>query len=108
MKIDISNIYSGITKAAGEEEFLALFENKTVKIQRIVSHSYKSPKDFWYDQSESEWVMVLHGAATLEFEGAGFIEIKTGDYLTIPSHVKHRVQQTDPDTVWLAVHVKSD
>jgi len=26
--------------------------------------------------------------------------------VTIPSYAKHRVQQTDPETIWLAVHVK--
>jgi hypothetical protein len=52
MKIDISNIYSGIANVAGQEEFLTLFENGAVQIVRIVSQSYSSPENFWYDQSE--------------------------------------------------------
>jgi len=49
--------------------------------------------------------MVLRGHATLEFEGGEFVEMKEEDYLTIPSHVKHRVHETDPETIWLAVHI---
>ncbi|HUK42374.1 MAG TPA: cupin domain-containing protein [Candidatus Acidoferrales bacterium] len=101
-----ANIFAGISKAAGREELLTLFENSAVQIERIVSHSYSSPEDFWYDQPEPEWVMVMRGAATLEFEDGQLLEMKAGDHVTIPSHAKHRVQQTDPETIWLAVHVK--
>jgi cupin 2 domain-containing protein len=51
--------------------------------------------------------MVLRGRATLEFEGIGLTPMKEGDYLLIPGHVKHRVHDTGPDTVWLAVHIKA-
>ena len=107
MKIGVSNIYSSIANAAAQEHFITLFENGAVQIERIVSHSYSSPENFWYDQSEPEWVIVLRGAATLEFEGGKLLEMKTGDHVTIPSHAKHRVYQTDAETVWLAVHVKA-
>ena len=32
--------------------------------------------------------------------------MKTGDYINIPAHRKHRVEWTDPeeDTIWLAIH----
>ena len=106
MKIDIGNIYSGIVLTAGREESLAVFENRAVKIERIVSQSYSSPKNFWYDQAEPEWVIILRGAATLEFEGGKLLEMKEGDHVMIPNHAKHRVYQTGPETVWLAVHVK--
>jgi cupin 2 domain-containing protein len=106
MTINTANIYAGTSKAAGQEQFLTLFENGAVKIERIVSQSYQSPKNFWYDQPNTEWVIVLRGAATLEFQYGTLIEMKEGDYLLIPSHAKHRVSQTGPETVWLAVHVK--
>ena len=104
--INVENIYAGIATAVDREQFLTLFENGVVKVERIVSHSYQSPMDFWYDQSESEWVIVLRGAATLEFEGGHLVEMKEGDHFVIPSHVKHRVRRTSAQTVWLAVHVK--
>jgi cupin 2 domain-containing protein len=108
MTISVANIFAGIAQAASQEQFQALFENSAVKIERVVSQSYSSPENFWYDQAEPEWVIVLRGAATLEFEGGRFVEMKTGDHVTIPSHAKHRVHQTGPETVWLAVHVKGE
>ena len=91
------------TAKAGEE-FSTLFENANVKIERIVSHSAPSPDGFWYDQEDDEWVVVLRGAAVLEFAAGEQVEMREGDYLTIPRHVKHRVVRTDEETIWLAVH----
>jgi len=34
------------------------------------------------------------------------VELKEGDYLTIPRHVQHRVAQTSAETIWLAVHLR--
>jgi cupin 2 domain-containing protein len=105
MPIRVDNIFTALPEALGQEHVFRLFENQSVKIERIVSHSHKSPPGFWYDQPEDEWVMVLRGRATLEFEGGEFVEMKEKDYLTIPSHVKHRVHETDTETIWLAVHI---
>jgi cupin 2 domain-containing protein len=102
----VSNIFAGASAVVGEEKFLPLFESNSVKIERIVSHAHSSPPGFWYDQAEAEWVILVRGQATLEFAGGKLVELKEGDYLTIPPHVKHRVHQTAPDTVWLAVHMK--
>ena len=69
-----------------------------------------SPPDFWYDQAENEWVLVLRGHAKLEFEDAREIELLPGDHVLIPAHEKHRVVWTCPDepTVWLAVFYRAD
>ncbi|SRR5713226_6486369 len=106
MAVRVENIFADLPGSSGQEQSLALFENKAVRIERIVSHSHSSPTGFWYDPSESEWVMVLRGYATLEFEGGELVQMKEGDHLLIPSRVKHRVHQTAPDTIWLAVYVK--
>jgi cupin 2 domain-containing protein len=42
----------------------------------------------------------------LEFESGQRVKMKEGDYLTIPPHIRHRVHQTGPETIWLVVHVK--
>ncbi len=79
----------------------------TMKIERIVSKGHQSPPDFWYDQAQTEWVMVLQGRAKVRFKKDGTIaELLPGDHLIIPAHVQHRVEWTDPDqeTIWLAVH----
>jgi cupin 2 domain-containing protein len=101
----VENIFADVAGSIAEEQFLTLFENAAVKVERIVSHSHKSPPGFWYDQAEDEWVVVLRGHATLEFEGGELFEMKEGDHVAVPGHVRHRVRQTGPETIWLAVHV---
>ncbi len=88
------------------EQFLTLFQNASVKIERIVSHSHRSPENYWYDEVEEEWVIVLRGTATLEFAGGDLVELRAGDYLTIAPHTRHRIARTGEETIWLAVHVK--
>jgi cupin 2 domain-containing protein len=104
--LNVRNIFADVATVAGQEQFLSLFESGAVTVKRIVSHSYQSPTNFWYDQPESEWVIILRGEAVLEFESGKLIELKEGDHVSIHSHVKHRVHRTGPETVWLAVHVK--
>ena len=75
-----------------------------VRIERIISHGHTSPADFWYEQPQHEWVIVLQGAARLQFED-GRVDVKPGDFINIPAFKKHRVDWTTPDepTVWLGV-----
>jgi cupin 2 domain-containing protein len=79
-----------------------------VLIERIVSHGHRSLEGFWYDQKRCEWVVLLKGAARLQFEDHT-VEMRPGDALNIPAHVRHRVEWTSPDepTIWLAVHYES-
>jgi len=105
VKPRVENIYDDPKPSEGEE-CRELYENRIVKVERIVSRSHSSPPDFWYDQDEDEWVMVLKGRAVLEF-AEGAVVLGEGDYLTIPKHLKHRVRETSEETVWLAVHVKT-
>ena len=107
MTFRVENIFDDLPESIGQEQFLTLFANGAVRIERIVSQSHNSPTGFWYDQPEDEWVILLRGHATLEFEGGRLVEMKEGDHLAIPSHVKHRVSQIGPDTIWFAVHVKT-
>lgn len=90
----LQNIFTDLPDTRRPEGFLTLFENSVVKVERIVSNSHSTPTGFWYDQDEIEWVIILRGNAILEFEGGELIEMKAGDHLTIPSHVKHRVART--------------
>lgn len=105
MRPPVQNLFAGLAKTE-HEEILTLFETSSTKIERIVSHSHLSPPGFWYDQEWDEWVIVVRGSATLEFEGDERVELQQGDYLTIAKHVKHRVAHTSAETIWLAVHVK--
>lgn len=82
----------------------SLIQAKNVRIERIVSQGQSSPDGFWYDQSENEFVVLVQGAARLQFEDET-VEMKAGDWINIPAHRKHRVDWTTRDTnsVWLAV-----
>ena len=100
-----TNLFAELPSNLPDELFTTLLEAENVRIERIVSHGHVSPADFWYDQPQHEWVVVLKGAARLRFEDA-LIEMKPGDFMNIPAHTKHRVEWTTPDepTIWLAVH----
>lgn len=97
-------LLSNIPKTLPEELTTVLQEGNGVRIERIVSTGHRSPDGFWYDQPENEWVLVLQGAARLQFEDR-MVELVTGDHINIPAHQKHRVEwtSTDEPTVWLAV-----
>ena len=98
------NLFTDLPSQLPDELITILIDAADVRIERIVSHGHVSPKDFWYDQSQHEWVVVLKGAARLQFED-GEVEMKVGDFINIPSHRKHRVDWTTPHepTIWLAV-----
>lgn len=106
MALNVDNIFVNVPVELGEDRIRTLLENDAVRVERIVSRSYGSPAGFWYDQPAAEWVIVLRGHAALRFAGGDAVELKTGDYITIPAHVKHRVEKTAPETVWLAIHLK--
>jgi cupin 2 domain-containing protein len=105
--IESGNLFADIPERLPAEQVTPLLTTPNVRIERIVSHCHASPPDFWYDQPQAEWVIVLAGSAAIAFEGeASPRRLKRGDYLHIPAHVRHRVTTTDPTgpTVWLAVH----
>jgi len=101
------NLFNDIPAALQEEFFQTLAESGTVRIERIVSDGHATPQGEWYDQEWDEWVLLVSGGATLQFEGdAGPLVLSPGDHVMIPAGCRHRVEQTAPGkrTVWLAVH----
>ncbi|MEZ6131151.1 MAG: cupin domain-containing protein [Planctomycetaceae bacterium] len=99
------NLLADLPTTLPEELVEVLAKNQHVRIERIVSTGHSSHESFWYDQDEHEWVVVLKGEAKLLFEDGESVQMKSGDYVLIPAHRKHRVEWTTPDepTVWLAV-----
>lgn len=103
---DQRNLLTGDCPASGEERIETLAEGSSWRLERIHSCQASSPAGFWYDQSASEWVLLLRGSAQLQFEDeAQPRDLCVGDSLTIKPHRRHRVVTTDPDpgTVWLAL-----
>ncbi len=101
----MENVFAKLPSSLPEELVTVLAENSHIRIERIVSTGHSSPDDFWYDQDEHEWVMVLRGNAKLVFDDDTSIDMALGDHVLIPAHRRHRVEWTTPNepTVWLAV-----
>ena len=108
MTVRGGNLFADLSAAsAGEEAFSEIFARPGLKIERIISQGQVSPPEFWYDQAWNEWVVVLRGSATFQFEDEPATRaLGEGDYVFIPARKRHRVEWTDPQqqTVWLAVH----
>lgn len=104
---EVTNLFHSISRepAEGEEIFETLHQSDKVTIERILSKRASSPPGSWFDQETDEWVVLLKGEAVLQFESGNNRTLKTGDYLFIPKHLKHRVESTSADALWLAVHL---
>ena len=85
-----------------EELTTVLVESQNVRIERIVSTGQTSG---WYDQSETEFVVLLEGRAEIEYESGISVAMSKGDTLLIKPHERHRVSFTsiEPPCVWLCV-----
>ncbi len=105
-KLEKSNIFADRPADLPVEAIELLAGSPSVKIERIISRGHRSTDDFWYDQEQNEWVLLLKGRAGMTFAGSpACFELVAGDYLNIPAHVRHRVEWTadDEETIWLAV-----
>jgi cupin 2 domain-containing protein len=87
----VKNIFDELPQHLPKELVQTLIRAADVRIERIISHGHASPAGFWYDQPQHEWVIVLTGAAKLQFEDR-MVEMKPGDLVNIPAHKKHRVE----------------
>lgn len=103
---DKHSLFQDIPTELPEEFFEDLLIGRNFRLERIVSRSHASPPDFWYEQEDHEWVILIRGAAVLHFEeGDRRIDLRPGDHINIPARCRHRVDSTtaDKDTVWLAI-----
>lgn len=101
----IGNLLQNLPDDCPEEIFETLLASDNVRIDRIVSSGQSSPPEFWYDQHEHEFVLVVQGTATLSFDDGSQVELVPGSWFHIPPHRRHRVDttSTNPKTVWLAI-----
>jgi cupin 2 domain-containing protein len=106
MTIEASSLLSAIPAELAEEWTEVLASRGNLRIERIVSRGHASPAGFWYDQDETEWVVLIAGRARLEFrDPRETVDLVAGDFLTIAAHRQHRVDWTTPEenTIWLAI-----
>ncbi len=85
-----------------------LYQNNSLKVERIVSAGHITPEGYWYEQELPEWVILLQGNADILFDSAEgpLLHLAAGDYLLIEAMRRHRVIKTseNPPCIWLAVH----
>jgi len=101
----IQNIFKVLPEFPQKNElFQILCQSKNIKIERIISSGQYSPANYWYEQNQNEFVMLIKGQAELEFENK-IVTLNPGDYVDIPARVRHRVKSTDKSdfTIWLVV-----
>lgn len=101
---------SSLRPPPGEEAVETLLKRGPVRIERILSAGQASPRGFWYDQEEDEWVCLLEGEAELSFENGERVLLRAGDQRFIPAGTRHRVEKTgvSPPCVWLCVFIARD
>ncbi|WP_373072237.1 cupin domain-containing protein [Sulfurimonas sp.] len=103
MKQKFYSFLQDIPNSSKEEIFETIAKNESVRIERIISYGQVSPKDFWYDQDEDEFVIILDGNAEIEYDDGTKYKLSKGDSLYIDAHQKHKVVYTSNPAVWLAI-----
>lgn len=104
--IEVKNIFENIPQNLSAEFFEDIISSENFRLERIISEGHTSPPEFWYDQEQNEFVLLLSGSAEILFDDDSLVELKPGDYIIIPAHKKHRVEKTDTNkkTFWLTLH----
>ena len=104
----MTNLFENLPTDLTSELTKVLVRSENVRVETILSYGQKSPEDYWYDQNENEWVVVLQGSGEVTFDDGTVKRLFCGDHLIINAHQRHRVSWTDPNelTVWLAVFYK--
>lgn len=110
-ELSSGNLFDRLPGDLAEESFAELVAGQGFRLERIVSQGQATPAGQWFDQDSAEWVMLLAGSAALLFEGEPAPRVmRSGDYVLIPAHCRHRVEWTLPaeNTVWLALHFEPE
>jgi len=97
-----ANVYANATPPHEGERFEALLTHKGLLVERIVSSSKIASQE--YVQEQDEWVVLLQGEAVLDVGGES-VQLKSGDYLFLPSKTPHTVLSVSDGALWLAVHL---
>ena len=101
------NLLRGDCPVPGSEIKRQLAAGEGWTLMLINSNAFSSPEGEWFDQADSEWILVLRGSARLRLSSPErLLDLNVGDHLVIPPHQRHRLERTDPDpgTLWLALH----
>jgi cupin 2 domain-containing protein len=105
MTPSVQNLFNSADPEGSREVVELLLQGESFRLESIRSYGKPSPEGFWYDQADSEWVILFKGTACLAFEHGESVELRAGDYLLIPAGRRHRVESVSHDGAWLALHV---
>jgi cupin 2 domain-containing protein len=101
-RMQIGNLFANSSPPLEGERFETLLAHKNIVVERIQSSSRIASSE--YVQSQDEWVVLLQGEAILEVAGKK-IELKSGDYLFLPSKTPHTLLSVSEGALWLAIHM---
>ena len=104
-KNNIFNFLENIPSSSKDEIFQTIVENDNIKIERIISYGQTTPKDYWYDQDEDEFVYIIQGDAKIKYDDESIHLLNTNDSLYIKAHQKHQVIYTSNPTIWLTIFI---
>jgi cupin 2 domain-containing protein len=96
------NIFTDSEAPLKGERFKTILSHRNLVIERIVSSTTITPREYLQDQDE--WVLLLQGEAVIKVAGET-VSLKIGDYLFLPAGVPHTVDRTSEGAMWLAVHL---
>ena len=97
------DLLKNIPDKSKDEIFETILEKKDIKIERIISYGQTTAKDYWYDQDQDEFVLILKGKAKIKYELGEIIQLDEGSSIYIKAHEKHQVIYTTNPTIWLAI-----
>jgi cupin 2 domain-containing protein len=100
--MQIGNLFADASPPLEGEHFETLLAHKNFVVERILSSARVVSNE--YVQSQDEWVVLLRGEAILDVAGKN-IELKSGDYLFLPSKTPHTVLSVSEGALWLAIHM---
>jgi len=100
--MSLPNLFAQAQPPAAGERFDELLRLQNLVIERIVSAAAMTPTE--YVQTQDEWVVLLHGEATLVVAGVPQA-LKAGDHVFLPCGVPHSVASVSQGAMWLAVHL---
>jgi cupin 2 domain-containing protein len=101
---EVRNLFTAPLPETEGEVFRKLLEGGSFRLEAITSRGAASPEGSWYDQPHPEWVLLVRGSASLEFDADEKVDLVSGDHLLIPARCRHRVSSVSSDALWLALH----
>ncbi len=100
------NLLSCSFPPSGEERRYLIQRALNWRLELIVSCALSNDENFWNQQPEDEWILLLRGSASMMLKSPDeVIDLSVGSHLHLIPNRPHRLLRTDsaPGTAWLAL-----